>query len=394
MRVLVINSMFYNEAYRRSVDELGALPGMELTVVTPDAWVMNGRLEPSAPVAAGSPYRTITGMTRWKGRENRGFYISGLIEAFKVSRPEVIFLMEEPFSLFAVQILLLREIFAKDVPVVFFTWNNLSLDDFDYRPTIWYRTVARWTLPRMQYALTANSDAVDVLRAKSFQGPMKSIGYGVDTSIFVRLADEQAIAYKKQLDIPLTATVVGFVGRLMGMKGVDLLISAFAKLRSTFPEKEYILFLVGSGNAETELLEQAKREGISDAIRRVPSVAQADVPKYMSLIDTLVLPSRRHKMWAEQFGRVMVEAMAMRIAVIGSSSGSIPEIVGDGGYIFEENNSNDLYEKLCVIERLSASERTQLLDRAEYRGREHYSWRRFAQGCYAALQDAYTGRNA
>ena len=139
---------------------------------------------------------------------------------------------------------------------------------------------------------------------------------------------------------------------------------------------------------------QAQREGISDAIRRVPSVAQADVPKYMSLIDTLVLPSRRHKMWAEQFGRVMVEAMAMRIAVIGSSSGSIPEIVGDGGYIFEENNSNDLYDKLCMIERLSPAERAQLLDRAEYRGREHYSWRRFAEGCYAAIQDAYTGQKA
>lgn len=393
MRVLVINSMFFNEAYRRSVDELGALPGIELTVLTPDAWIMNGRLESSAPVAAGSPYRTVTGITRWKGRENRGFYISGLVEAFKISRPDVIFLMEEPFSLFAIQVLLLREVLAKDVPVVFFTWNNLSLDEFDYRPTIWYRTVARWTLPRMQYALTANSDAVEVLRSKQFRGPMKSIGYGVDTSIFIRLPENEAIAYKEKLAIPLTATVIGFVGRLMEMKGVDLLISAFAKLRRTFPEKEYILFLVGSGVAEAELLDQARREGISDAIRRVPSVAQADVPKYMSLIDTLVLPSRRHKMWAEQFGRVMVEAMAMRIAVVGSSSGSIPEVIGDGGYVFEENSSEDLYEKLCTIEHLSLQDRQHLLDRAEYRGREHYSWRRFAEGCYDAIQEAYATQN-
>jgi L-malate glycosyltransferase len=284
--------------------------------------------------------------------------------------------------------LLLRELLAKDVPVVFFTWNNLSLDDFDYRPTIWYRMVTRWTLPRMQYALTANSDAIEVLKTKKFHGPMKSIGYGVDTSIFVRPSESDIAMVKSELLIPLDATVIGYVGRLIEMKGLDLLLTAFARLRQASPDKTYILLLIGSGDAEASLFEQARQLGIAEWIRHVPAVTQADVPKYMSLIDTLVLPSRRAGMWAEQFGRVMVEAMAMRIAVIGSSSGSIAEVIGDAGYVFEENNSDDLFEKLSQVERLSKDQRQQLLDKGEYRGRIHYSWQTFAQTCYKALLEA------
>jgi glycosyltransferase involved in cell wall biosynthesis len=389
MRVLVINAMFYHKAYRKTVDELGKLPGLELTVLTVDGWMQNSLLEPTSPVAVGSPYTMVTGVTGWKGHENRGFYLTGLVKAFKVAKPDVIFLMEEPFSLFTLQTLLVRELLAKDVPVVFFTWNNLSLDDFDYRPTIWYRSVVRWTLPRMQYALTANSDAVEVLKRKHFSGPAQSIGYGVDTSIFLRSSDAEIRRMKEQLSIPADATVIGYVGRLIAMKGLDLLLPAFARLQQTHPRKKYILLMVGSGAGESAVFEQAKELGIMDSIRRVSAVTQADVPKYMSLIDTLVLPSRRSGMWAEQFGRVMVEAMAMRIAVIGSSSGSIPEIIGDAGFVFEENSSDDLFAKLCRVEALTPEERNALLDRGEYRGREHYSWHRFAQRCSEVLREVY-----
>jgi L-malate glycosyltransferase len=387
MRVLIINSMFFHEAYRKSADELGAMPGIELTMLTVDGWITNSRLEPSAPIVAGSPYHAVTGVSRWKGKENRGFYTSGLIKAFKISRPEVIFLMEEPFSLFAIQVLLLRELLAKDVPVVFFTWNNLSLDKFDYRPTIWYRNVVRWTLPRMQSALTANTQAVEVL-SKHFHGPMKSIGYGVDTSIFIRSSESEIMSLKSRLAIPGDATIIGYIGRMLEMKGIDLLLTAFARLRKQSPDRQYVLLMVGSGPAETALLEQAKQLGVDGAIRHIPSVTQADVPKYLSLVDTLVLPSRRSGMWAEQFGRVMVEAMTMRVVVIGSSSGSIPEVIGDAGYVFEENNSDDLFEKLRLVAHLSTEQREALLDKAEQRARERYSWRGFAQACYEALLEA------
>jgi glycosyltransferase involved in cell wall biosynthesis len=297
--------------------------------------------------------------------------------------------MEEPFSLFTLQTLLVREVLAKEAPVVFFTWNNLSLDEFDYHPNIWYRNVARWTLPRMHYALTANSDAISVLRKNQFRGPIKNIGYGVDTSIFNRPTEESIALLKSQLSIPKNATIIGYVGRFLEMKGIDLLLRAFGRLQKSSPDKAYTLLLVGNGPVQAALFDQARALGIDRSIRHVPLVAQAEVPQYMSLIDTLVLPSRRFGMWAEQFGRVLVEAMAMRVAVLGSSSGAIPEVIGEAGYVFEENNSDDLFEKLCTIERLAPEEKKQLLDKGEQRARQRYSWSRFAQESHEALHEVY-----
>jgi glycosyltransferase involved in cell wall biosynthesis len=47
-----------------------------------------------------------------------------------------------------------------------------------------------------------------------------------------------------------------------------------------------------------------------------------------------VLPSHTTPVWKEQFGVVLIEAMFSHAAVVGSSSGAIPEVVGDAGVIF------------------------------------------------------------
>src|SRR5436190_1140985 len=182
MRVLIVNSMFANRLYRRAADELGAFPDIDLTMLTVDSWTMNDRPMPFEELQVGSPYATVVGKVGWRGKENRGFYRSGIVRAFQLSQPEVLFLMEEPFSVFALQILSIRAILAPHIPVVFFTWNNLSLEKFDYRPGSFYRTVARWALPRMQFALTANNDGHKVLKDADFRGPIKTVGYGVDSN--------------------------------------------------------------------------------------------------------------------------------------------------------------------------------------------------------------------
>jgi len=48
----------------------------------------------------------------------------------------------------------------------------------------------------------------------------------------------------------------------------------------------------------------------------------------MNSLDVLVLPSRSRSFWKEQFGRVLIEAMACGVPVIGSSSGEIPNVIG------------------------------------------------------------------
>lgn len=63
---------------------------------------------------------------------------------------------------------------------------------------------------------------------------------------------------------------------------------------------------------------------IADKILRVGQVDSEAMPAFYQQLDVLVLPSRTLAHWKEQFGRVLTEAMACAVAVIGSDSGEIP----------------------------------------------------------------------
>jgi glycosyltransferase involved in cell wall biosynthesis len=388
--------MFVSSLYRRCADELGALSGIELSIFMPESWRMNGTLLALDPPRVESPYAMLTGTVGWKGYENRGFYTSGLVRAFRQSKPEVLYLMEEPFSLFTLQVLSLRKLLAPNIPVVFFTWNNLSLKKFDYRPSVLYRTIAAWALPQFDRAVTANTDAIEVLRSSGFHRPARTIGYGVDTEAFSRSNPTRALELRRQLNLGADDRVIGFIGRIKLMKGIDLLVDAFAEL-VTKGEKKVKLLIVGTGEYEQELQGLIERNGIAEDVRRVPNVPQAEVPDYMSLMDVMVLPSRREGMWTEQFGRVLVEAMAARTIVVGSTSGAIPEVIGDAGFIFQENNAADLAQTLNRALQMNPLERERLLKQAHQRATNEFSWRTFAERSreelFSAVCDRKEGRS-
>lgn len=382
--------MFANRLYRRCADELGALPGVELTILTVDKWIMNGREMPMEAVHPDAPYLTVIGRAGWRGKENRGFYTSGLMRAFKLAKPEVIFLMEEPFSVFSLQVLQANKLSGTNAPVVFFTWNNLSLETYDYRPSIFYRNVAKWTLPKMQSALTANAAGIDVLREFGFNAPAAVAGYGVDTEKYRAVDADRLAALRSTLGIGQDEFVVGYIGRMLHMKGLDLLIDAFAEQLERFSGKQRLL-LVGSGPNEIAILEQAKARGIASSLIHVPSVPHDEVPLYLHLMDTLVLPSRRVGMWAEQFGRVLVEAMAAGKVVIGSSSGAIPEVIGDAGFVFQENDAQSLSNALSQAIELDPASRAKLVSVGKARASNTYSWKRFAATAHQALSATLGG---
>lgn len=380
--------MFYTQAYRRCADELGKLPDIELTVLTVDNWVMNGRVGLADPLAPDAPYGFVKGRVGWSGKENRGFYLSGLSNAFKLSRPEVIFLMEEPFSLFALQILFFRTLFAPNIPIVFFTWNNLSFRIFDYRPSLWYRMVSRWTLDRFAGALTANNDGIKVLRDSGFAKPIAKIGYGVETEKFSSPGESTTAELRASLGLDNDTIIIGYIGRILWMKGLDLLLEAIAML-----ERDDIkLLLVGSGEYETQLFELARTLKLEGKIVHFPSVPHNEVARYMQLIDIFVLPSRRVKMWAEQFGRVVIEAMAAGAIVIGSDSGAIPEVIGDAGFIFEENDKYSLAIALHKALDLSSEERAAMISRGKERAQNGFTWRKFATEAAAFIHNIYRSR--
>jgi glycosyltransferase involved in cell wall biosynthesis len=75
---------------------------------------------------------------------------------------------------------------------------------------------------------------------------------------------------------------------------------------------------------------------------------------FYNSLDVFVLPSETILQWKEQYGRVLIEAMACGLPVVGSSSGAIPEVL-EGypkGLIFKEGDVDDLVEKIKEAENL------------------------------------------
>jgi Glycosyl transferases group 1 len=109
---------------------------------------------------------------------------------------------------------------------------------------------------------------------------------------------------------------VGHVGRLVVEKGVDVLIDAAEPL-------DVQLVIVGDGPERSRLERRVAAWPPGKAVFTGAVTHQA-VPDYLAALDALVLPSRSTTSWAEQFGHVLIEAMAAGVPVAGSASAPFP----------------------------------------------------------------------
>ena len=107
---------------------------------------------------------------------------------------------------------------------------------------------------------------------------------------------------------------------------------------------------------------------------------------YLQQIDVLVLSSRTQPYWKEQFGRVLVEAMACEVAVVGSDSGEIPHVIGDAGLIFPEDNVDALYDHLLRLMQ-STELRKELGRNGRARVLERYTQAQIAAQTVAVYRD-------
>ena len=94
------------------------------------------------------------------------------------------------------------------------------------------------------------------------------------------------------------------------------------------------------------------------------------MPEVLQGLDAVVLPSLTTPRWKEQFGRILIEAMACGVPVVGSDSGEIPEVIGDAGLIVPEGNASVLaralqclYDDRELREDLSRRGRRRVLER-------------------------------
>jgi glycosyltransferase involved in cell wall biosynthesis len=109
--------------------------------------------------------------------------------------------------------------------------------------------------------------------------------------------------------------------------------------------------VVGTGPYEEAARARAGRLGLAERIIWTGYVPHDEAPHYLSSVDVLVLPSETRPNWKEQFGRVIIEALACGTPLVGSDSGEIPYVLRHtgGGLIFPEGKPEALAEQLRVM---------------------------------------------
>jgi glycosyltransferase involved in cell wall biosynthesis len=163
-------------------------------------------------------------------------------------------------------------------------------------------------------------------------------------------------------------------------KGVQLLIQAAAGL-----DGPWELCLIGDGPHLPALRALSARLGIAERVRFEPWKPAAEMPEQLSGLDVFVLPSLTRPNWKEQFGRVLVEAMASEVPVVGSSSGEIPNVIADAGLVFPEGDVPALRHALSELME-DPTLRLQLGQRGRARVLQHYTQQRIAAETHGLYQ--------
>lgn len=207
---------------------------------------------------------------------------------------------------------------------------------------------------------------------------IKPLRGAVDTEKFKPGPKDLGLA--REWGLPPKAFTVLYVGRLAASKGVFVLLEAFERLAAV--EKNIFLLLVGKD--EEGIGEWVKKRNMEGRVRLAGFVPYEKITAYFRLSDLFVLPSLPTKGWVEQFGYVLVEAMACGVPVLGSDCGAIPEVVGEPRRIFKAGSADELSRLILGWKR-----RPQAIQRAKARRRavENFSSEKLSR----SIAEIYSG---
>jgi len=324
LRVVLVSKALVVGAYQRKAEEIAKL-GVDLTVLVPTHWQdRRGRQDAEACYIDGYDFKVIP--IRFSGNFHLHYYPT-LARELRTRQPHILHMDEEPYNVATwLGLRAARSIGAKST---FFTWQNL------YRR---YPAPFRW-IEQQNYklapvAIVGNQAAGEVLRRKGYQGQIEPIPqFGVDPALFTPPEQRDGSVLR-----------IGYAGGLLPEKGIDLLLRACANLQGA-----WTLTLVGEGDQRDALAALATELGIADRVTIGQRLHSNQMAEFYQQLDVCVLPSRTMPNWKEQFGRVLIEAMACEVVVVGSDSGEIPNVIGDAGLIFAEENVGELQTHLQTL---------------------------------------------
>ncbi len=348
MRILIASHTYIVDLNCEKIRALSQLePHIEVIVIVPKLWRPGGiqnKIIKTKYRDEGN-FRIIPVSNFSKNHQGLLTFGTDLIDILQEFRPHIIQTEQGSRSFAYAEMITLNRLLGLNAKNVFFTWWNLP-----YQLKFPINLLEKYNLNHSHGIISGNQDGADILRQRGYEGKIKVMPQlGVDENLFQR---QRQADLASKLGIQSDDFVVGYVGRFVEEKGIITLLNAL----SLIAEKPWKLLLLGRGELQAEIIKISAEKELQDRLIIVESVPHDEVYKYINLMNTLVLPSEtNYKLknltsvgWKEQFGHVLIEAMACQVPVIGSDSGEIPYVIGNAGLIFPEGDKEALAN--CLLQ--------------------------------------------
>ena len=316
MRAVVISRTYINPALRGKLRSLAGM-GCAIAVAVPEHWhqpITGGSL--SATWGDDAGVRIVPVKVRTIGSQNSTavWDRATLRKLLRDFRPDVLQVEEEPWT--QVAAVATRLSTRMKIPPVLFSAESIARN---------YVLAQRWRRAR------------SVKRAAGFIGENR-VAAGLLSrgrpDVPTTIISQVGISIPRMLTpVPHSRFVIGFVGRLVPEKGLDILLRAAVRLQG-----DWDLLVVGSGPAQEELEGLAERLGVASRVTWLGALPPEELPGIWPRLDCLALPARTTRQWVEVHGRAIIEAMGFGLPVVGSTSGALPEIIGPAGLVVQEDD--------------------------------------------------------
>ncbi len=263
-------------------------------------------------------------------------------------------------------------------------WNAPARNFITGLPKLILKPIAKRMLAReeqpdlqLEHALFPSAFMRDELQRKGAEFKNTKVIYGaIDTSPYVGVRNKEG---------QIETTSLLYIGRLTHEKGVHTAIEAVGLLVHDHGLKNLKLTVVGDGDADYvgHLHQLVEQKNIASFVTFLPAQPKETLPALYHRSDIFLFTS----IWAEPFGRVIVEAMASGVVVVGTKVGGAAEILteGENALIFPPDDPASLARQLKrLIE--SPALREQLAKAARQTAVDKFDIRRMTTEIEAYLQ--------
>jgi len=225
---------------------------------------------------------------------------------------------------------------VRDIDVVYVHSNPfLASEVSQFRPTV-LRLPGPLTselLPVLRniHAVCANGDALKRIRGFLGEGAIE-LPVGLDHRLFTPGVDSRRASLRWNSE----HMVVGYVGRLSHIKGIDLLAEGFRELSKK--RSDVRLLIIGTGEEDRNLKAILKAEIMRGVVHFTGDVPHEDLPEWYRVMDLLVMPSRY-----ENYSNAILEGLACGVPFAGSDVGGNRALYETGaGWLFEPDSVQSL----------------------------------------------------